>query len=96
MAKGKKKSVKLKDLRSATAASLKAVLGKKVVGKVPIICGIVLQEEVLAQLERAPEDLAKGIAKEVSVASGIKVKPGVQVGPGGILVGFIQPKILKD
>jgi hypothetical protein len=95
MAKGKKKSVKLKDLRSATAASLKAVLGKKIAGKVPIICGIVMQEEALAQLDRAPEDLAKGIAKEISLASGIKVKPGVQKGPGGILVGFIQPKIVK-
>jgi len=91
----KKKNVKLKDLRSATAASLKAVLGKKVAGKVPIICGIFVDQQEVARLDRAPEELARGIAKEISISSGIKVKPGAQTLPGGIIVGFIQPKILK-
>ena len=91
-----KKNVKLKDLRSATEASLKAVLGKKIAGKIPIICGILIEEKILADLERSPDELAKGIAMDVSVASGIKVKPGIQKAPGGILVGFIQPKTFAE
>jgi len=63
-----KKSVKLTDLRSATAASLTAVLGKKVVGKVPIICGIFIDKQEVQRLDRAPDDLASGIAKEISAS----------------------------
>lgn len=93
MAKSKK--VKLTDLRSATAASLKAALGKKIAGKVPIICGIFVEQQEIERLDQSGDALAKEIAQQVSIASGIKVKPGAQKIPGGIIVGFVQPKILK-
>jgi hypothetical protein len=91
-----KKSVKLKDLQAATAASIKAVLGKKFVGRTGVLAGILIDPEQIQSLTTNPTTLAKELAAGVSAASGIKVKPAIQIGKGGILVGYVQPKIMGE
>ena len=49
----------------------------------------------LEALGRDPKDLAADISRQVSITSGIKVKPGISRGKGGVLVGYVQPRILK-
>jgi hypothetical protein len=89
-----RKTVKLQDLRSATAGSVSAVLGKKFPGKPGVLVGLLIDEAQLAALGSATK-IAGDIAMRVSAASGIKVTAGVKKLGGGILVGYIQPKGLK-
>lgn len=88
------RTVRLKDLNAATAASIKAVTGK-LPKKPGIIAGFFLADAAVARLSQSPAALAKEVAAGASKASGIKLKAVVQKLPGGgILCGYIQPKIL--
>ncbi len=87
------KSIKLKDLRSATEASIKAVLGKKFVGKPGVLVGLWIDKNAIPKLELKPNDVARELARQVSVSSGIRVTPGIRPGKGGVLVGYIQPRL---
>jgi hypothetical protein len=89
------KSIKLTDLRSATEASIKAVLGRKFPGRPGVLVGLWIDKASIKKLDLNPAGVARQMAGRVSVASGIKVKPGIKVAGGGVLVGYIQPKILK-
>lgn len=95
----KPKQVKLKNLAAATKASVQAALGKELIrtlGPGGITAGILLRDTELAATEAKPLDLAKSIAKQVRVESGIKVTPQVTKLPGGILVGYILPRLMKQ
>lgn len=89
------KSVKLKDLRSATEASVAAVLGRKFPGRPGVLVGLWIDRAQLRDLKLAPSKIAGDVARSVSLASGIKVKPGFKTIDGGVLVGYIQPRIMK-
>lgn len=94
----KTKNVKLKSLASATTASVQAALGKQLGKSVKggILAGFVLQEADAARLAARPLDVAKGIAKQVRAQSGISVTPQVANVPGGILMGYAVPRIMKS
>ena len=88
------RTVRLKDLQTATAASIKAILGKPI-KKPGVIAGFILADRTAAALGKTPLALAKEVAAGASKASGIRLKPAVQKLPGGgILCGYIQPRIL--
>lgn len=89
------KTLKTMDLRAATAASIQAVLGKRFPGRPGVLVGLWLDRGVIGKLGIGPAQIAKDISKQVSVTSGIKVTPGTKAGPGGVLVGYIQPRIFK-
>jgi len=91
-----KKTVKLSDLQTATAASIKAVLGKQFIKRPGVLTGIWISEEQIAQLSSSPTALARQLASRVSVDTGIKVKAATQLTRGGVTVGYIQPKIMKE
>ena len=90
------KSVKLKDLQTATARSITALLGKKYIGRPGVLAGFWIGDEDLNNLAVTPTALAKKVASSVKLASGIAVKGATQPVRGGVLVGYIQPKILKE
>lgn len=91
------KQVKLKNLASATSASVKAALGKQLGMKAKggITAGIILNEAEIARLSAKPLDVAKEVAKQVRIQSGISVKPQVTTIPGGILMGYQLPRVMK-
>lgn len=89
------KTLKQTDLRSATLTSVRAVLGKAVPPRPGILAGYWLDDAKLKRLGREPEDLASEIARQVSAKSGIKVTPGIVGGKGGVLVGYVQPRLTK-
>jgi len=89
------RSVKLADLKSATDASVKAVLGRKFPGRPGILVGLWIDPASIKELRLSPATVAKQVARQVTVASGIKVRPSFKPAGGGVLVGYIQPKILK-
>ena len=86
--------VKVKDLRAATVASVRAVLGKKFVGG-GVLVGLMIDKTAIDKLDVSATQLAKDLTKQASLASGIKLTPGVKPGKGGILVGFLPPKIAR-
>lgn len=88
------RSVKLKDLKAATEASVRAVLGKKVTGR-GVLVGLWLDKAAINELGVSANALARDVSKQVSAISGIRVTPGIKPGRGGVLVGFIPPKLLK-
>ena len=88
-------SLKVADIGTATAASVKAILGRAKPVKPGIIAGIVLDPRSVETLRLAPQALATKIAGRTSKAIGIKLKPAVVRGPGGILVGYIQPRLVR-
>ena len=92
-AKPKPKKLALKDLQAATMASVRAVLGKGFPPKPGVLAGFWLPDRSVDDIERKPEDIAADIAKDVSRLSGVRVRPGVVRGGGGVLVGYIQPRI---
>jgi len=89
------KSVKLIDLKSATEASVKAVLGRKIPGRPGVLVGFWIDKSSIKDLSLNPSTMAKQVARQVATASGIKVRPGTKPAGGGVLVGYIQPRILK-
>jgi len=92
---GKPATLKVQNLAAATAASVRAVLGKGLPRRPGILAGIWLDERAIARLELSPKALATAIAKQASANSGIKLKPGLIPGDGGILVGYQQPSIFQ-
>ena len=94
----KTKNVKLKSLAAATTASVQAALGKQLGKSVKggLLAGFVLQEAEAARLSAKPLDVAKDIAKQVRAQSGISVTPQVTSIPGGILMGYALPRIMKS
>ncbi len=89
-------TLKVRDLRSATDASIKAVLGKKFPGEPGIIAGFWLDDASVKTLDVSPLALAKDITKRASIASGMRLTAETLKRPGGILVGYIQPKFRKQ
>lgn len=88
------RTVKLKDLQSATAASIAAVTGKPL-KKPGVLAGFILADAVAEKLGKSPLALAKEIAGSTSKATGLPLKAVAQKLPGGgILCGYIQPKVL--
>ena len=87
------KSIKVTDLRAATEASIKAVLGRQFIRRPGILVGLWIDKTAIAKLGIGPGKIANDIAREVSAAAGIRLIPGVRPGKGGVLVGYIQPKI---
>ncbi len=90
------KSVKLKNLAAATKASVAAALGRAVPRRPGTLAGFIVRDAELAKLGVSAKTLAGEVAKDVSVTSGIKVvaAPPVRV-PGGILVGYRVPTLMK-
>lgn len=94
----KTKTVKLKNLASATTASVQAAIGKQLGKSLKggITAGVVLNDAEIEQLAAKPMDLAKDIARQVRAQSGISVTPQVATVPGGILMGYQLPRIMKS
>jgi hypothetical protein len=88
-------TIKIKNLAAATTASVKAALGKEIPKKPGTLAGFILKDRELAKLDVSAASHAKTVAKDVSLASGIKLTPGTQRIPGGVLVGYRVPAILK-
>jgi hypothetical protein len=87
------KRAKTVNLAAVTAASVKAVVGR---GKLPrpgILVGLLVDRDLLDSLDTKPDALARGIAREASAAAGLRLRPGIVRGPGGILVGFYPPTL---
>jgi hypothetical protein len=97
-AKTKTKTVKLKNLASATSASVQAAVGKQLGKSLKggITAGIVLNDAEVARLAAKPMDLAKDITKQVRAQSGISVTPQVTTIPGGLIMGYQLPRIMKS
>jgi hypothetical protein len=91
--RAKARTLKVQDLKSATAASVRALVGKALPRLPGVLAGILISEEALAKLKKSPATLASLITKQVSAASGLTLRPGTVRGPGGILVGYVQPNI---
>lgn len=89
------RSVKLRDLRTATEASIKAVLGRKQVFRPGVLVGLWLDKSALNKLDIGPAQIAGNIAKQVTSISGIRVTPGTKLVRGGVLVGYIAPKVFR-
>jgi hypothetical protein len=89
------RTVKLKDIRSATEASIKAVLGKRFVSRPGVLVGLWIDRTAIGKLGAGANQIAKDVARQVSVTSGIRVVPGIRPVRGGVLVGYIQPKLFK-
>lgn len=89
------KSIRVKDLRAATEASIKAVLGKAPLRRPGILTGIWLDKSSISRLDTSPARLAKDIASSTARLSGIRLTPIVRPVKGGVLVGFIPPKIQR-
>lgn len=91
--RAKPATLKLQDLKSATAASIRAVLGKGLPKRPGIIAGFWMDEAQIKASRMTPEAIAKKVASQASAASGVKLTPGLVRGGGGILVGYVQPAI---
>lgn len=94
----KPRRVPLKSLAAATTLSVKAALGKEVaIGKPGTLAGFLIRDADLVRLGGDAQALARQVARGVSAASGIKVKPDIAKlpGGGGILVGYILPRVMK-
>ncbi len=89
-------SVKVQNLAAATAASVRAVLGKGLARRPGVLAGILVDPAAVARLEMSPIALATAITKQTSISSGIKLKPGVIKGPGGILIGYQQAPVFAE
>lgn len=87
--------IKLKDLQSATAASIKAVVGKRFPGKPGVIVGFWLDNAAVKAQGQTANAIAADVARQVGAASGLRVKPAILKRPGGVLVGYLQPRIAK-
>jgi hypothetical protein len=88
-------TLKVQNLAAATAASVRAVLGRGLPGRPGILAGIWIDKAAIAKLELSPKAVAAAITKQASLNSGIKLKPGLIAGDGGVLVGYVQPEILS-
>lgn len=99
MAKPKKrttaKPAKL-DLAKIAAASVTARLGKQPSSGPGILTGMIVRPDAIAALGKTPATLAAEIAKDVSTKTGLKLTPKFVAGDGGILVGFLPPKIFDE
>ena len=82
------RSVKLADVKAATAASVKAVLGKNIVMRRGVLVGLWIDKTAMNKL-------ARSVASQVSRSAGIKVTPKIKTVRGGVLVGFIPPDVMK-
>ncbi len=83
---------------SSGTNTVKAALGKEVaIGKPGTLAGFLIRDADLAKLGGDAQALARQVARGVSAASGIKVKPDIAKlpGGGGILVGYILPRVMK-
>jgi hypothetical protein len=89
------RTVRRSDLRSATEASIKAILGKQLVRRPGILAGFWIDKASLSKLEVTPTQLARQVAGTAAKLSGIRLTPAVRPGNGGSLVGFIPPRIFK-
>ena len=89
------RTVKKVNLKAATAASVKAVLGAKPQLRPGILVGFWADRESLAKLKLTPAAAAKQVALQVSKTSGIKVTAGVEAAGRGVLVGYYPPAIMK-
>jgi hypothetical protein len=93
------KTVKLKSLAAATKASVQAALGKETTRALSsggTTAGRYLRDAELAGLTTTPANLAKAIAKQVRAESGFSVTPQVTKVPGGAIVGYLIPGIMKQ
>jgi hypothetical protein len=94
--RAKPATLKLQDLRTATAASIRAVLGKGFPKRPGVVAGFWLDEAFIKEAGLKPNAIAKTIARQASAASGVKLTPGIIRGEGGILVGYVQPAIFNS
>lgn len=93
------KKLKLKNLAAATKSSVQAALGKQATRALRpggITAGILLKDTEIAGLTATPAEIAKTIAKQVRTESGISVTSQVTKIPGGVLVGYLLPRITKQ
>ncbi|MCC7539348.1 MAG: hypothetical protein IT379_24200 [Deltaproteobacteria bacterium] len=92
----KPKTIARKDLQAATTAAVRAVLGKGFPPKPGVVAGFWLPDKVLDGIDRKPEAIAADVARNVQGLSGVRVRPEVVRAGGGILVGYIQPRIRPE
>lgn len=94
---GKPKRLQLKDLATATKASVQAAVGKELLQSIKpgLLTGLVLNDQQLAALGRTPKEIAKEIAKGVSANTGLRLTPGVQQAPDAVLVGYLVPRTVR-
>jgi hypothetical protein len=85
------KRAKTVNLAALTAASVKAVVGRRKLPRPGILVGLLVDRDLVDALGTRPDALARGIARGVSAAAGLKLRPGVVRKPGGILVGYYPP-----
>ena len=69
------------------------MLGKKFVTGRGVLIGLWLDKAAIGKLGVSANALARDVSKQVSALSGIRVTPGVKPGRGGVLVGFLPPKL---
>jgi hypothetical protein len=89
--------IKRKNLAAATAASVRAALGKPIAKEPGTLAGFIIREPELEALGKSAPQLAKEISRGVTAASGIRVTAATAriPGGGGILVGYRVPTLFK-
>ncbi len=81
------------DLAKITSASVAARLGKKLPAGGGILAGILVEPNDLERLGVSAAALARGIAADVAADTGLKIVPKTIKVPGGILAGFMPPRV---
>jgi hypothetical protein len=91
----KKSGLKRMDLAAATKASVQAALKKAAIAmpKPGTLAGFYLDEAALGRSGVAAEALAKSITAEISAATGIRLRSGVVLQQGGVLIGYAPPAL---
>jgi hypothetical protein len=87
------RTVKLADLRTATEAAVRIAVGRKLPGAPGVLVGFWVDRATLKELKRTPAQIARSVGNQVYIATGIRVRPGVRPGGGGVTVGYIVPKV---
>jgi hypothetical protein len=81
------------DLAKIISASVTARLGKRLAPGGGILAGILVKPGDLERSGVSATSLAKSIARDVAEVTGLKIVPKTIKVPGGILAGFIPPKV---
>ena len=88
-----RKTVRLTDLRSATEASVKSVLGRKAAVRPGVLVGLWVDKPSIEGVGPSPMRVARRVASQVFLATGIRVRPAVRTDGGGVTIGYVVPEV---
>ncbi len=81
------------DLAKITSASVAARLGRSLPAGGGILAGILVKPTDLERLGMSAAALARDIAGDVANETGLKIVAKTMKVPGGIIAGFLPPKV---